>query len=133
MNFLHIGKLAESQKNEKNTVKSMKNKKNPRNAQVTGILNIGDPAGVRTPDPLLKRQMLCRLSYRIICFSGWDDRTRTCNIRVKVWCVAITLHPIIQGTGLKRNRDWDLPQSLFFSGVGKGTRTLDTRNHNPVL
>ena len=48
MNFLHIGKLAESKKNEKNTVKSMKNKKNPRNAQVTGILNIGDPAGVRT-------------------------------------------------------------------------------------
>ena len=48
MNFLHIGKLAESQKNEKNTVKSMKNKKNPRNAQVTGILNIGDPTGVRT-------------------------------------------------------------------------------------
>ena len=95
MNFLHIGKLAESEKNEKNTVKSMKNKKNPRNAQVTGILNIGDPAGVRTPDPLLKRQMLCRLSYRIICFSGWDDRTRTCNIRVKVWCVAITLHPYI--------------------------------------
>ena len=24
-------------------------------------------------------------------------------------------------------------QSLIFSGVGKGTRTLDTRNHNPVL
>lgn len=26
----------------------------------------GDPAGIRTPDPLLKRQLLCRLSYRII-------------------------------------------------------------------
>ena len=25
----------------------------------------GDPAGIRTPDPLLKRQLLCRLSYRI--------------------------------------------------------------------
>ena len=24
-------------------------------------------------------------------------------------------------------------QSLIFCGVGKGTRTLDTRNHNPVL
>ena len=70
----------------------------------------GDPAGVRTPDPLLKRQMLCRLSYRIICFFGWDDRIRTCNIRVKVWCVAITLHPIIlreqgkeTGTGISPN------------------------------
>ena len=30
-------------------------------------------------------------------------------------------------------RDWDRSQSLIFSGVGKGTRTLDTRNHNPVL
>ena len=27
---------------------------------------LGDPAGIRTPDPLLKRQLLCRLSYRII-------------------------------------------------------------------
>ena len=27
----------------------------------------GDPAGIRTPDPLLKRQLLCRLSYRIVC------------------------------------------------------------------
>ena len=23
----------------------------------------GDPAGIRTPDPLLKRQLLCQLSY----------------------------------------------------------------------
>ena len=26
----------------------------------------GDPAGIRTPDPLLKRQLLCRLSYRVV-------------------------------------------------------------------
>ena len=26
----------------------------------------GDPPGIRTPDPLLKRQLLCRLSYRVI-------------------------------------------------------------------
>ena len=26
----------------------------------------GDPAGIRTPDPLLKRQLLCLLSYRIM-------------------------------------------------------------------
>ena len=29
----------------------------------------GDPAGIRTPDPLLKRQLLCLLSYRIIFYS----------------------------------------------------------------
>ena len=44
---------------------------------------VGDPAGIRTPDPLLKRQLLCRLSYRIIYLkrlrekSGWDGWTRT--------------------------------------------------------
>ena len=26
---------------------------------------------------------------------GWDGRTRTYNIRVKVWCVTVTLHPTI--------------------------------------
>ena len=26
----------------------------------------GDPAGIRTPDTLLKRQVLCRLSYWIV-------------------------------------------------------------------
>ena len=25
--------------------------------------------------------------------AGWDGRTRTYNIRVKVWCVTVTLHP----------------------------------------
>ena len=28
-----------------------------------GLFVIGDPAGIRTPDTLLKRQVLCRLSY----------------------------------------------------------------------
>ena len=27
--------------------------------------------------------------------AGWDGRTRTYNIRVKVWCVTVTLHPTI--------------------------------------
>ena len=27
------------------------------------VFLFGDPAGIRTPDPLLKRQLLCRLSY----------------------------------------------------------------------
>ncbi len=30
------------------------------------------------------------------------------------------------------NGDWDNPNPRF-CGVGKGARTLDTRNHNPVL
>ena len=42
----------------------------------------GAPAGIRTPDTLLKRQVLCLLSYwgRL----GWDGGTRTHYIRVKV-------------------------------------------------
>ena len=50
------------------------------------LLRRGDPAGIRTPDPLLKRQLLCRLSYRVKVLydpqnrgsdSGWDGWTRT--------------------------------------------------------
>ena len=36
----------------------------------------GDPAGIRTPDPLLKRQLLCRLSYRIMSYSNARPRGR---------------------------------------------------------
>ena len=50
----------------------------------------GAPAGIRTPDTLLKRQVLCLLSYWGI---GWDGGTRTHYIGVKVRCVTITLHP----------------------------------------
>ena len=73
----------------------------------------GAPAGIRTPDTLLKRQVLCLLSYWGIwellpeaghplergpeegyqC--GWDGGTRTHYIGVKVRCVTITLHPNI--------------------------------------
>ena len=42
----------------------------------------GAPAGIRTPDTLLKRQVLCLLSYWGM--SGWDGGTRTHYIRVKV-------------------------------------------------
>ena len=51
----------------------------------------GAPAGIRTPDTLLKRQVLCLLSYWGV--SGWDGGTRTHYIGVKVRCVTITLHP----------------------------------------
>ena len=39
-------------------------KKNPQSLAALRIF-LGDPAGIRTPDPLLKRQLLCRLSYRV--------------------------------------------------------------------
>ena len=41
--------------------------------------------------------------------------------------------PLGYTPGWKSDRDWDRSQSLIYCGVGKGTRTLDTRNHNPVL
>ena len=33
-----------------------------RKRRRSGNFRIGDPSGIRTPDPLLKRQLLCRLS-----------------------------------------------------------------------
>ena len=38
--------------------------KTPHNLMLHGV-NVGDPAEIRTPDTLLKRQVLCRLSYWI--------------------------------------------------------------------
>ena len=64
----------------------MRKQKKRRKTQSFNGVNSGDPAGIRTPDTLLKRQVLCRLSY-------WIKKY----------------------------------------GVGKGTRTLDPRNHNPML
>ena len=87
----------------------------------------GAPGRIRTPDTLLKRQVLCLLSYwgearkgtegaprrsqtlghysirgmEKQYFSGgdgWDGRARTCNAGVKVPCVTITPHPIFQRT-----------------------------------
>ena len=48
---------------------------------------------------------------------------------VKVPCLTTWLHPCVErdeGPGHSRSL-------ISFCGVGKGTRTLDTRNHNPVL
>ena len=38
---------------------------------------LGDPAGIRTPDPLLKRQLLCQLSYRIRFLLGTARRRKS--------------------------------------------------------
>ena len=37
-----------------------------RNDRPKAVISFGDPAGIRTPDTLLKRQVLCRLSKRSI-------------------------------------------------------------------
>ena len=48
-------------------------------------LFLGAPAEIRTPDTLLKRQVLCLLSYwGMSLIFGWDGGTRTHYIRVKV-------------------------------------------------
>ena len=52
----------------------------------------GAPGGIRTPDTLLKRQVLCRLSYWGIKI-GWDGGARTHNTGVKVPCVTVTPYP----------------------------------------
>ena len=43
--------------------KALEYKENPEASRTSGFLMSGAPAGIRTPDTLLKRQVLCRLSY----------------------------------------------------------------------
>ena len=66
----------------------------------------GDPAGIRTPDPLLKRQLLCRLSYRVMVFyeaplSGADYLAGTAGLEpadegVKVPCLTTWRRPTVE-------------------------------------
>ena len=56
-------------------------RKSPETVEISELF-LGAPAGIRTPDTLLKRQVLCLLSYWGM--SGWDGGTRTHYIRVKV-------------------------------------------------
>ena len=73
----------------------------------------GDPAGIRTPDPLLKRQLLCRLSYRVkvLCdpqnggvFLAGTAGLEPADEGVKVPCLTTWLHPCVE----KQTRDRDL-------------------------
>ena len=50
--------------------KALIDKENPEVSRTSGFLRFGAPAGIRTPDTLLKRQVLCRLSYWGIRFSS---------------------------------------------------------------
>ena len=52
------------------------------------VLCFGDPAGIRTPDTLLKRQVLCRLSYWVKYIRKTKGDVYTsgrCTIRDDAW------------------------------------------------
>ena len=92
----------------------------------------GDPTGIRTPDPLLKRQLLCRLSYRIMRNMGkmnWQGRLDS-NQRMRE-SKSLAL-PLGYAPKWKKRGNRGYPGPLM-SGVGDGTRTHNTWNHNPVL
>ena len=129
----------------------------------------GAPAGIRTPDTLLKRQVLCLLSYWGIPYS--DNTTTNSNMDLllreragkRIWSRWAQAKPVpsygmerarsdVAGTAgleptISESKSGVLPlhyvppyrkgigitPNPFYHGVGKGTRTLDTRNHNPVL
>ena len=44
------------------------------NSGISTVSCFGAPAGIRTPDTLLKRQVLCRLSYWLILQTGMQIR-----------------------------------------------------------
>ena len=54
----------------KNLCRSFPAKKKPFCLLTEGLSTKRDPAGIRTLDPLLKREMLYQLSYGIVCFEG---------------------------------------------------------------
>ncbi len=151
----------------------------------------GAPAGIRTPDTLPQRQVLCRLSHwGVSCFEGGSIRNgeavagaaglEPANGGVKVRCVTASPRPYVvarltvsrprkagtlgafagssfspatrcaglaaEGPGshgsrfrvpakrdVWKNGGIGMFPNPAICGVGKGTRTLDTRNHNPVL
>ena len=93
----------------------------------------GAPAGIRTPDTLLKRQVLCLLSYwGVAGMAGLEPTISESKSGV------LPLHYIPIGREQRRFSVLLLKQAgaaglLFVYGVGYGARTHDTRNHNPVL
>ena len=55
------------------------------------------------------------------------------NAGVKVPCLTTWLHPNLAGSKSKGPERTLRPFCLEIYGVGDGTRTRDTRNHNPML
>ena len=93
-----------------------------------GVDNFGAPAGTRTQDTRLKRAVLYLLSYWGL-WQGWRDsnprmqESKSCAL--PLGDIPISQRNLISLTPPNK--------AASMNGVGKGTRTLDTRNHNPVL
>ena len=62
---------------------------------VSRVLFCGDPAEIRTPDTLLKRQVLCRLSYWVIFKMAGMAGLEPASEGVKVPCLTTWLHPYL--------------------------------------
>ena len=91
----------------------------------------GAPAGIRTPDTLLKRQVLCLLSYwGVAGMAGLEPTISESKSGVLPLHYIPIYRPPKGGFLLKQPGTAGL---LLVSGVGYGARTHDTRNHNPVL
>ncbi len=119
--------------------------KKPVITEITGFF-AGAPAGIRTPDTLLKRQVLCLLSYwgryikasaalfqreekgleRLFYWLGWRDSNPLYRSQSPV-CYHYTTSQYYKLRPAQPASDYIL------YGVGYGARTHDTRNHNPVL
>ena len=104
-----------------------KKKKIPETIEISRIFR-GDPAGIRTPDTLLKRQVLCLLSYwgRLAGTAGFEPTISESKSGV------LPLHYIPLSILFYSS----IPASagmLSICGVGYGTRTHGIRNHNPAL
>ncbi len=108
----------------------MKQKQKPRRSQkIAGVSSVGDLAGIRTPDPLLKRQLLCRLSYQVL-WQGRRDSNPLYQSQSLV-CYRYTTSLWMPPSDVYQTGRAD--RNEYKNGVGNGTRTHDTRNHNPVL
>ena len=106
--------------------KAKQNKgKSPIRKESATSLN-GAPAGTRTPDTLLKRQVLYLLSYwgRLAGMAGLEPTISESKSGV------LPLHYIPIWRRLVNEPG---QAGLILCGVGYGARTHDTRNHNPVL
>ena len=102
------------------------------------VFSFGAPAGIRTPDTLLKRQVLCLLSYwgagartsrgaALTYWLGWRDSNPLYRSQSPV-CYHYTTSQWLYERGLTA-----CGRGPLSGGVGYGARTHDTRNHNPVL
>ena len=90
----------------------------------------GDPAGIRTPDTLLKRQVLCRLSYwiKLAGLAGFEPA----DIRVKVWCLTAWRQPNVSPPYGERYKESGVRgfSDPAFNGVDNGIRTHGLKSHN---